>query len=851
MHITEKHKNLEKRLPLAASFLLPLLLVLAVCIHHGIFPFGDRCMLHIDMYHQYCPFFTEMMHKLKTGESIFYTWNIGLGSDFISLYAYYLASPCNWLLIFCPKDYVIEFMTVLVILKLAFGGFAFGCYLKYHFRSNHCAISLFAAAYALSAYTAAYAWNIMWLDCMALAPLVILGLEKLMKEKNPILYYAALSLSILSNYYISIMVCLFLILWFLLTWMENRESGIGAWLRFAGYSLLAGGTGAVLILPEIAALRSSGSKNISFPDAVEWYFQVVAELGRHCAFTEVYTGKDHWPNLYCGVFTVVLFLLFFLNREISWKKKLARGLFVLFFLLSFACNVLDFIWHGFDYPDSLPGRQSFLYIFLLLLTAYETFWHLRGNRFWDVFAAAAAGVVFAMLDYASGEELVSVEAKRGTAVFWALYLILLLIYFLARERQKGAAEEKAKKKRKAAIPWGNVREIALGAAAFTLLAELLLNFDATGLGTTGRTAYVEDFNDYRTVLAEGEALAEEEGVLFYRTEELERKTKNDAALTGYRSATQFSSLMNLDISHFYQAMGMEGGKNFYCVNGATPLLSAMLSLKYVIADNGLEANPIRTLAAQSGDTYLYENKYVLPLGFLMPEEVISAWNYKELGEIEAQNALAFLLGAEEAMFTEIPSESQTEVSTIPVARDAYIFATYERTTVEGLTEEISDGRTKSFTKVSHGYTLDLGYCKAGSEIKIKNTAGECVNITAYELNLEAVETAYQTLMEQTMEMTSFSDTKITGNVQVTTPGRMIFSITNDSGWSLFVDGEEVTPQVFGEGFLGVHLDEGSHEIALRYETPGFRLGAAVSAGCLALFLALLWMKNRKKETSIS
>ena len=68
-----------------------------------------------------------------------------------------------------------------------------------------------------------------------------------------------------------------------------------------------------------------------------------------------------------------------------------------------------------------------------------------------------------------------------------------------------------------------------------------------------------------------------EGVSFYRVEELERKTKNDAALYGYPSATQFSSLMNLDVSHFYQNVGMEGGKkNFDCANGAMPLLSAML-----------------------------------------------------------------------------------------------------------------------------------------------------------------------------------------------------------------------------------------------------------------------------------
>ena len=205
----DRKKKWEERLPLAASFLLPLLLVVIVCISHEVYPFGDQCILHIDMYHQYCPFFTELLHKLREGGSAFYTWNVGLGVDFVSLYAYYLASPLNWLLLLCPQGAVIEFMTILVVLKISLAGLFFGYYLKYHFSSNHPAISIFATAYALSAFVAAYAWNIMWMDCIALAPLVLVGLEKLVKEEKPALYYVSLSLCILSNYYISIMICIF------------------------------------------------------------------------------------------------------------------------------------------------------------------------------------------------------------------------------------------------------------------------------------------------------------------------------------------------------------------------------------------------------------------------------------------------------------------------------------------------------------------------------------------------------------------------------------------------------------------------------------------------------------------
>ena len=46
--------------------------------------------------------------------------------------------------------------------------------------------------------------------------------------------------------------------------------------------------------------------------------------------------------------------------------------------------------------------------------------------------------------------------------------------------------------------------------------------------------------------------------------------------------------------------------------------------------------------------------------------MIDAWDYSDLDEIEAQNRLAELLGADELMLTEIPSESVVGESTIDV-----------------------------------------------------------------------------------------------------------------------------------------------------------------------------------------
>ena len=254
-----EHPISKKKLYLFA-FGLPVMISLLICIRNGVYPFGENCILHIDMYHQYEPFFTEFMDKLKKGEELLYSFRLGIGSDFLALFAYYLASPFNWLLLLCPTDHVIEFMTLLILLKIGLSGLSFGVYIWNHYKNRDSSAVIFASFYALSGYMAAYSWNIMWLDCLVLAPIVILGAEKLIKEGTYRLYYFSLSAAVLCNFYIAFMLCVFLAVYMLyLLWesVSGIKERVKAFLWFSVYSVLAGGTGAVLILPEIMILQYS------------------------------------------------------------------------------------------------------------------------------------------------------------------------------------------------------------------------------------------------------------------------------------------------------------------------------------------------------------------------------------------------------------------------------------------------------------------------------------------------------------------------------------------------------------------------------------------------------------------
>ena len=408
---------------LTAAFVVPVLIMIIIFIQRGIFPFGEESFLRTDMYHQYAPFFSEFQYKLTHGGSLLYSWDVGMGVNFSALYAYYLASPINWLLILCPKGLIIEFMTYTIVLKIGLAGLTMAWYLRRRCGTRDFGVAFFGIFYALSGYMAAYSWNIMWLDCIWLFPVIMLGLERLVKDKKPLLYCISLGLSILSNYYISIMICIFMVIYFgCLLILEGRRSlratARSVW-QFAVYSLAAGGLAAVVLLPEIFALQSTASGDFNFPQTVSSYFSIFDMIARHIGNVETEIGLDHWPNIYCGVAVLMFVLLYLGCRKIQVKEKAVYMGLLLFFFASFSVNVLNFIWHGFHYPNSLPCRQSFIYIFLVLTVCYRAYMYLRETSVRHLAAAFWGACCFVLL----AEKLVT-EEHFHFSVFYVAIIFL-------------------------------------------------------------------------------------------------------------------------------------------------------------------------------------------------------------------------------------------------------------------------------------------------------------------------------------------------------------------------------------------------------------------------------------------
>lgn len=817
-----------------AAFSVPVVIMIIIFAQRGIFPFGDESFLRTDMYHQYAPFFSEFQHKLAEGGSLLYSWNIGMGVNFSALYAYYLASPLNWLLILCPKSLVIEFMTYSIVLKIGLSGLSFAWYLRRHCKRDDFGTAFFGIFYALSGYMAAYSWNIMWLDCILLFPVVMLGLERLVKEKKGLLYSISLGICILSNYYISIMICIFMVIYFVA--LLILESGTGRKIKdyaincgqFAFYSLMAGGLAACVLLPEVFALQMTASGDFNFPKTVSSYFSIFDMFARHIGNVEIEIGLDHWPNLYCGVAVLMFFLLYLGCRQIAVKEKAVYCGLLLLFFASFSVNVLNFIWHGFHYPNSLPCRQSFIYIFLMLVMCYRAYSHLKEIPWKHVAIAFMGAVCFVIL----AEKLVEQEHFQFyvyyvAILFLAAYAGLLYWYKMGKKR------------------YGVLMILGL----LLVSVEAAVNTTVTSVTITSRSNYVKDNEEVKKLT---DMLLPAD--TFYRIEKVTRKTKNDGAWMNFPTVSLFSSTANADLTAFFKSIGCEGSTNAYSITGSTPLVDSLFSVKYGLYSSEQAENPNLMLLAQEGGTYLYMRHDTLPVGFMVAPDFEDNW-HRDLGNpVSVQNDLCDVIGAKRVL-EEVAGDSQENRFrfTAEEAGEYYVYISNKQ--VEEV-EVLNGEDEKTFKNVNRGYLLELGWCQAGDTVVLTGKeAEEALKARAYRFDFDGLHSVYETLNRYPFQVTRWTDTALEGVVETEKAGTFFTSIPFDKGWTVEVDGQTAESKKVLDTFLSVDLSEGRHTIRMTYEPEGLKLGMWISLGCaaaLAVTAAAGWRmrKRRRDEESV-
>ena len=881
---------------LTAAFLIPFIGMLGVMAISRYEPFGKYSMLYSDCYHQYFPFFLAFRNALRSGDSILYSWSVGMGMDYLGLISYYLASPLNLLSVVVPEKWLLEFFSLMTPVRLGLAGLFFAIFLKKMFHRDDISIAVFGGFYALCAWAMGYMWNVMWLDTFALLPLVALGTVMLLRDRKFILYTVTLFLSVYSNYYIGFFTCIFVLLLFVI-YQICRWSGFKRFFLdlciIALFSLLAIGMTAILTLPAFAALQTTQSSVNNFPTgfrlniADENTWKGLLDAMRQVA-GNMFGGvepsfKEGLPNLYCGVGTVFLAVLYLLAKRVKLRDKIAAVALLIFFMLSVIIRQLDYIWHGFHFTNMIPYRFTFLISFVLLYMAYRA-WVIRGSfRRWHIAVAAVLSVALMCCSNLIGQW----ESKESWVFlfynvgFLAIYLGVMFYGQWPVEVSEDADEAEIQELRTAFFQRRSMAAwVLLAVMGLELIANLLnfgLNFTGTGVSN-----YPKGTNHAASMIRYMKE--REDDTLFYRAETAHSQTLNDGALNGYYGISSFTSSANVKVTEFMKALGY-GAKNTYnryCHEEASPVSNLFLGIKYMIERDGKDKESAYFEKIHSyGDVSLLENRAYLPLGFLAEEALAD---------------FAFNSGATGFRFQNDLMKAAAGIET-----DVWKIVSGNSLTIEGMDVTVSEENSNGYCAYSDGingsavryfYTVDsdgfmcvdLNFPKRNNVTILKNdvelysettslpqmmavcdvAVGDVVEIrasckanekgtltiTAAILNEERFYNCYEKLNASTLELTSFSNTQVSGQIECDRNGLLYTSIPQNGNWSAEVDGQEAEIVLVGDAMMAVMLSEGSHEVTFTYHNEAFSLGWKISLVCLAVFGLLIFLTRRRKSNCL-
>ncbi|MCC8131582.1 MAG: YfhO family protein [Ruminococcus sp.] len=865
-------------------FFLPVAIMYIVYACFGVHPFGENSVLVLDLNGQYVSYYEALRDAIWGDGSLMYSWSRNLSGEMFGIFAYYLASPFMWIIILLPRTMMCGAIEIMELAKIGCCGLAFAYYLRKSKGANEYCQVIFSVSYALMTYIVVELMNPMWIDGMIWLPIILLGIERLVDHGKMLGFVLPLTIMFISHFYIGYMIGFFCALYFVYYIFSRPGHAIAphwfkAGLKFAASAIIAVLGAAVVLIPTYYSL-SLGKLDFSDPDFTPTtqfdIFEFISKLFSNSYDT---VRPEGLPMIACGTVIIMLIPLFFLNRNISVKEKVANGSLMFAIFGSMYVSTIDIAWHGFQVPNWLPYRYSFTFSFMMIICAYRAFENLSGVSFREIVLTAFAWiVVLAYLNQQDYETFYLFE----TVWFGILCVVVFCILLFLMKKYP-------------------TRVMCIVLAVFICL-EIFENSLYTVYSIDCDVVY-STYDSYQDYFIDGRSVVdqvEEYDDGLYRMESTFKRTVNDPIGMGYKGISHSSSTMNSAALELLDSLGFGVSGHYSKYTGATVLTDSLLGIKYLMYkpdEKSLSVDPkeinrqnyenwlempyegyelIMTEEDTGTDISVYENPYALSIGYMSSYDILDLELDSDDPIKNQENLLQCLLGdrsikvfsriysyttdtynvstattGDHIWYTTVVDGSDSYVEfTINVDSDNPIYAffptIYQRQCnmwIKADSWDVSNYAFLDYFFTSEYYSiLDLGTYEDGETIHLRMTLanGEALfsAVLFYELDIEAMEVYLDELRENQWEIEEYTDTYLSGTVTADEDGILFTTIPYESGWTITVDGEEVEPVKVLDSLIGIEVSEGTHTVTMKFFPDYFKLGIAVSILGLSLILII-------------
>ena len=782
----KKHK---KKIFIALSFIIPLLVYTIVFLINGLLT--KKTILSGDMYVQYYPLFNYLKGILNGTNSIFYSYTKGLGGTMFGTLFYYMSSPLNLLLVFIKQENIIYFIPQLIILKLSLCGLTMYLYMRKKFQKDSFGILAFSLCYSFMGYNLNYFNNIMWIDVVIMTPLVIMGLDKIIEDKSPIQYIICLFISILSNYYISYMLCIFCVLYYV--YNATLDKNINTIKKFILSSLLSGLMCSFFLIPCI--LETANYMRVDTITNMKFFDYNFLDL-----FSKTYIGSLNLNdilnyssmNIYCGVIILPLIYIYLTNKKIDKKERKLTLLFIMTMIVPCFIRILNYIWHLFTIPSFYSFRYSFLLCFMLIIIAYKSFEKLEITKQKIIIFMAFYSIIsfFFIILTCFGKYYDFLNYK----LIW-ITIIMLITYFILLMKNK--------------------KNLIL----VLIIVENIFNISMI----FNRTDFLE-LQEHKNQQQIIEPLINKYKGNNYRIETTDFMTYNDSIIMEYNGISNFLSTQNKRTLNFLSKYEEPTNEktNIYMYLNQNYTLDSLLGTKYIITNDVFENYKLVEQLKLNDKTYnVYENPHYIGLGTIVKNKCNNI-----------ENKFNCLFDIKENLYKEYePKNDEYEI------KKGYYYIYIDNigdTNFKKLNEQLKE----DLYEVSKNFFM----YRADKNKNIKINTDETIkNVKVMYFDYEK----FKSIKHDKLKVSEINKKELKGKIQSKEDGILMITIPYEKGFNIEIDNNKVEYYEVADAFIGIDVEKGEHDIRIIYKQPGLKIGILVTMLSATLCVIYTIIDERK------
>ena len=869
----KKSERLYTVLACSISTFVVLAFMLVFMYIHKIAPFGTYSFAKGDCFVYTRPLLVMLHDKLNHGNGFMYQWSGGLGSDFLVNYFYALSSPFNFLVYFFDYSKIDSFISLTVAFKISISASTMCFYLcnrNKMMNGSYFLVGALSCCYALCNYMCAYFTQPMWLDSLAVFPIVMLGYDRLKNNNKFVLYTLSLAYCIYCNYYLSYIISIFILLYYLVDEHESLKDFIFKGLRFAIYSILSFLISGVSLYVSYKGIMKTVSMDES-KITHSWYGNFAYILRQFYILSKpiISSSNDNDTNIYCGLICLFLFFVYLFSTLIPKKKKISQIILVIFLLISMNENLINCIWHGFHQQHNVPNRFSFLLVFIMITISSDVLENIKELTSKTIIAAWVISLVLPIVIYCINDFNGIIPSKFIIEI--SLFVMMIYgVFFTVLSFRKD-----------------NTNVFLSALIGVIIFCELVFNALFTlkeGIYYVGYKQTHES-NVYN-LMNNVESKTDD---MFYRSETIEFTAPNSNSIYGMKGWAAYNSTMPKYISNFLNNMGYHYSANCLLNTDDVSIVNSLLGVRYIydslpvsFYDNMIGYERV----AEFEDVKVYQNNYQLPLGYGICKENLNSFKFSPGYSFENINNLVYSLSGEGDIISVVQPDLQVDFDgcncEIADSNNGRLNLLFQRTESEfdvvfefnvqeagdyyfELFEDpflvVSVYSNDTFIKesdyLSNGI-INLGFVSPEDKIKIvlsnkKDDLDVDSNVTNMFVRIGLVNPnvyneMVSILSKNPMNLESFHDTYIKANVNLADNQILFTTIPYDEGWHVYEDGKEIQKQRVAGAFIGLDLGKGKHNLEFKYTTEGFYVGLLISiVGWIIFGVLFIYSKIKSKN----